>query len=108
LVIERRASESTALDTADAESWEHARMPGVKMRSASASAGAGTSFDRSSSRRPASGLGSAGKDRNFSLEYRGANSWRGRARRPNTNDGALSSDDGKFTHFASLLIECTD
>ena len=108
LVIERRASESTALDTADAESWEHARVPGVKMRSASASAGAGTSFDKSSSRRPASGLSSAGKDRNFSLEYRGANSWRGRARRPNTNDGALSSDDGKFTHFASVLITCTD
>jgi len=108
LVIERRASESTALDTTDAEPWEHARVPGVKMRSASASAGAGASFDKASSRRPASGLGSAGKDRNFSLEYRGANSWRGRARRPNTNDGALSSDDGKSTHFTSVLMSCTD
>jgi len=108
LVIERRASESTALDTADGESWEQARVNGVKMRSASASAGAGASFDNPSSRRPASGLGSVGKDRNFSLEYRGANSWRSRGRRPNTNDGALSSDDGKSTHFTSVWITCTD
>ena len=110
LVIERRASESTALDTADAESWEweQARVPGVKTRSASASAGTGASFDNLSSRRPVSGLGSAGKDRNFSLEYRGANSWRGRGRRPNANDGALSSDDGESTHFTSVWMTCTD
>jgi hypothetical protein len=60
LRIERRASESTALDTADAEPWEQRRLSGVKMRSASASASAGGSFDIPSSRGPASGLGSAG------------------------------------------------
>jgi hypothetical protein len=105
--MERRASESTALDTADAEPWERNPVQGVKMRSASASAGAGASFDKSSSRRPTSGLGSAGSDRNFSLEYRGAY-WRGRSGRPNTNDSTLSSDDGTSAHFASVLITYTD
>ncbi|KAH9963790.1 hypothetical protein BC827DRAFT_1266137 [Russula dissimulans] len=91
LLIERRASESTALDTADAEPWEQNRALGVKTRSASASAGAGASFDRLSSRQPMSGWGSAGTDRTFSLEYRVGHSWRGRPRRP---ESALSSDDG--------------
>lgn len=108
LLIERRASESTALDTADAESWEQDTVPVFKMRSASASAGAGTSFDRSSPRRPSSGLGSAGKDRNFTLEYRVGHFWRGRLRRPNTHDCALSNDDGKSAHFTSVLIMCTE
>ncbi|KAH9986761.1 hypothetical protein BJV74DRAFT_844134 [Russula compacta] len=95
LLIERRASESTALDTADAEPWEHDWAPGVKMRSASASAGAGASFDMSSARRLASGLGSAGSDRNFNLDYRVGHSWgRGRPIRPNTTESAQSSDDG--------------
>jgi hypothetical protein len=96
LLIERRASESTALDTADAEPWEHNRVPYVKARSASASAGTGLSFDKASPRRATSGLGSAGKDRTFSMEYRVGNSWRGRAHRLNTNDsGTLSSEDGQ-------------
>ncbi|KAF8482483.1 hypothetical protein DFH94DRAFT_680556 [Russula ochroleuca] len=72
--IERRASEGTALDTADAESWEQDKANG-KTRSASVSAGAGT-------------------DRNLSLDYRVGHSWRGRSRRPITNESALSSDDG--------------
>jgi hypothetical protein len=108
LLIERRASESTALDTADAESWEQDTVPVFKMRSASASAGAGTSFDRSSPRHPSSAFGSSGKDRNFTLEYRVGHSWRGRLRRPNTHDCALSSDDGKSAHFTSVLIMCAD
>ncbi|KAI0282072.1 hypothetical protein BC826DRAFT_1110928 [Russula brevipes] len=47
VLIERRASEGTALDSADAEPWEQ-HWVGVKMRSASASAGAGATFDKSS------------------------------------------------------------
>lgn len=91
LRIERRASESTALDTTDAEPWEQHRLSGVKMRSASASAGARGSFDIPSSRWPASGLGSAG------MEYRMRRSWRGRPRRPDTSESALSSDEGEST-----------
>ena len=92
-LIERRASESTALDTADAEPWEQDRAS-AKTRSASVSAGAGASF----ARRPTSGIGSVGADRTFSLDYRVGHSWRGRTRRPITNESALSSDDGKFAH----------
>jgi hypothetical protein len=92
--IERRASEGTALDTADAEPWEQHLASG-KTRSASASAGVGASF----ARRPTSGMGSVGAERNFSLDYRVGHSWRGRSRRLITDDSALSSDDGKFTLF---------
>jgi hypothetical protein len=96
--IERRASESTALETADAEPWEQG-WTGGKTRSASASAGAGASF----ARRP---MGSVGADRNFSLDYRVGHSWRGRARRPITNESALSSDDGKSAYCTSVLMVC--
>jgi hypothetical protein len=91
--IERRASESTALDTADAEPWEQDKVNG-KTRSASASAGAGASF----AWRPTSGMGSVVTDRNLNLDYRVGHSWRGRSRRPITNETALSSDDGKSAH----------
>ena len=108
LHIERRASESTALDSADAEPWEHDWAPGVKMRSASASAGAGASFDMSSSRQLISGLGSAGSDRNSSLDYRVGHSWgRGRPIRPNTSESAQSSDDGQSAYSTSVLIMYT-
>ena len=91
LRIERRASEGTALDTADIEAWEQYPPSGVKMRSASASAGAGGSFDLPSSRWP---LGSAGP------EYHMVRSWRGRQRRPDNDEGVVS-DDGKFTTLHS-------
>ncbi|KAN0106994.1 hypothetical protein V8E52_010596 [Russula decolorans] len=87
--IERRASEGTALDTADAEPWEQ-HLAGGKTRSASASAGVGATF----ARRPTPGMGSVGAERNFSLDYRVGHSWRGRSRRLITNESALSSDDG--------------
>jgi len=99
--IERRASEGTALDTADAEPWEQDLSNG-KTRSASASAGAGASF----ARRPTSGMGPLAAERNFSPDYRVGHSWRGRSRRPITNESALSSDDGKFIHSISLLMRC--
>ncbi len=97
--IERRASESTALDTADAEPWEQDLTSG-KTRSASASAGAGASF----ARRPTSGMGSVGTERTFSLDYRVGRSWRGRSHRPITNESALSSDDGQSAHSTSILM----
>jgi hypothetical protein len=100
-LIERRASESTALDTADAEPWEQDRAS-AKTRSASVSAGAGASF----ARRPTSGIGSVGTDRTFNLDYRVGHSWRGRTRRPITNESALSSDDGKSAHSTSVLMKC--
>ena len=99
--IERRASEGTALDTADAEPWEQNRAS-VKTRSASASAGAGATF----AWRPTSGMGSAGADRTFSLDYRVGHSWRGRSRRPITNESALSSDDGKLVHSPDDVCSC--
>ncbi|KAI0288105.1 hypothetical protein BC826DRAFT_709111 [Russula brevipes] len=92
VLIERRASEGTALDSADAEPWEQ-HWVGVKMRSASASAGAGATFDKSSPQRPMSGLGSAGVDKFVGLEHRVGPSWRGRPRRPNTSDSVLPNDD---------------
>ena len=65
--IERRASEGTALDTVDAEPWEHHLATGkTRSASASASAGVGASF----ARRPMSGMGLVGTERNFSLDYR--------------------------------------
>jgi hypothetical protein len=97
--IERRASEGTALDTADAEPWEQHLASG-KTRSASASAGVGASF----ARRPTSGMGSVGAERNFSLDYRVGHSWRGRSRRLITNESALSSDDGKSANSTSVLM----
>lgn len=87
--IERRASESTALDTADAEPWEQ-HLANGKTRSASASAGVGASFARP----PSSGMGSVGAERNSIQDYRVGHSWRGRTRRLITNESALSSDDG--------------
>jgi hypothetical protein len=98
--IERRASEGTALDTADAEPWEQHLASG-KTRSASASAGVGASFAR-----PTSGMGSVGAERNFSLDYRVGYSWRGRSRRLITNESALSSDDGMSTYSTSVLMMC--
>ena len=86
--IERRASEGTALDVADAEPWEQ-HLATSKTRSASASAGVGASF----ARQPTSGMGPVGAERNFSLDYRVGHSWRGRSHRL-TNESALSSDDG--------------
>ena len=88
--IERRASEGTALDVADAEPWEQ-RLASGKTRSASASAGVGAPF----ARQPTSGISSVGAERNFSLDYRVGHSWRGRSRRLIANESALSSDDGK-------------
>jgi hypothetical protein len=99
--IERRASEGTALDTADAEPWEQHLASG-KTRSASASAGVGTS----SARRPTSGMVSVGAERNFSLDYRVGHSWRGRSRRLIANESALSSDDGKSAYSTSVLMMC--
>ncbi|KAI0296519.1 hypothetical protein B0F90DRAFT_1819949 [Multifurca ochricompacta] len=95
LRIERSASEGTALDTADAESWEQHRPLGVKTRSVSASAGTKASFDLLPSRRPTSGLGSADMDKTFSMDYRvgQGRSWRGRPRRPRTSESARSSED---------------
>ena len=99
--IERRASEGTALDTVDAEPWEHHLATG-KTRSASASAGVGASF----ARRPMSGMGLVGTERNFSLDYRVGHSWRGRSRRLVPNESALTSDDGKSAYSTSVLM-CT-
>jgi hypothetical protein len=67
------------------------------MRSASASAGARGSFDIPSSRWPASGSGSAGMD------YRMRRSWRGRPRRPDTSESALS-DDGEYTPASPWML----
>ena len=97
--MERRASEGTALDTVDAEPWEH-HLANGKTRSASASAGVGAPF----ARRLASGMSSVGAERNFSLDYRVGHSWRGRSRRLTANESALSSDDGKAAYSTSALI----
>ena len=99
--IERRASEGTALDTADAEPWEQ-HLVGNKARSTSASAGVGASF----ARRPTSGMGSVGAEKNSSLDYRVGHSWRGRSRRLIANESALSSDDGKSAYSTSVLMVC--
>lgn len=88
LRIERHVSENTALDSTDAEPWEHRRLLGGKMRSASASAAGRASFDLPPSRRPISGVGSTGIDHKVGL------SWRGRARHSHTSEILLSSDDG--------------
>ena len=93
LRIERHVSENTALDSADAEPWEHHRLVGGKMRSASASAAGRTSFDLPPSRRPTSGM-----DRNFSADHKTGLSWRGRPRRPPTYEILISSDNGEFVH----------
>ena len=99
--IERRASEGTALDTADAEPWEQ-HFVGSKVRSASASAGVGASF----ARRPTSGMGSVGAEKNSSQDYRVGHSWRGRSRRLIANESALSSDDGKSAYSTSASMMC--
>lgn len=100
--IERRASEGTALDVADAEPWEQ-RLAGGKTRSASASAGVGAPF----ARQPTSGMGSVGGERNFSLDYRVGHTWRGRSRRLITNESALSSsDDGMSPYPTSAMMTC--
>jgi hypothetical protein len=100
--IERRASEGTALDVADAEPWEQHLASG-KTRSASASAGVGAPFVR----QPMSGMGLVGGERNFSLDYRVGHSWRGRSRRLITNESALSSsDDGMSAYSTSVLTMC--
>jgi len=101
--IERRASEGTALDTADAEPWEQ-HLAGGKTRSASASAGVGAPF----ARRPTSGMGSAGAERKPSMDYRVGHPWRGRSRRLITNESALSSDDGKSAFSTSVLLAHAD
>jgi hypothetical protein len=102
LRIERHVSENTALDTTDAEPWEHHRhLAGGKMRSASASAAGRTSFDMPPSRRSTSGM-----DRNFSADYRAGLSWRGRARRPPpTSEILVSSDNGEFV-FKGTVDRC--
>ncbi|KAH9160638.1 hypothetical protein EDB89DRAFT_382888 [Lactarius sanguifluus] len=94
LRIERHVSENTALDSTDADPWEHRRLLGGKMRSASASAAGRTSFDLPPSRRSTSGVGSTGTDRNFSADYKVGLSWRGRVRHPHTSEILLRSGDG--------------
>ena len=89
LRIERHVSENTALDSTDAEPWEHHQLVDGKMRSASASAAGRTSFDIPPSWRPTSGT-----DRNLSADYKVGPSLRGRARRPPTSDVFVSSNNG--------------
>ena len=91
LRIERHVSENTALDSTDAEPWEHGQLLGGKMRSASASATGRTSLDLPPSRRPTSGA-----DRNFSADYKVGPSWRGRGPHSHTSDTLVSSDNGEF------------
>ena len=105
LRIERHVSENTALDSTDADPWEHHRHLGGKMRSASASATGRASFDLPPSRRPRSGVGSTGTDRNFSADYKVGLSWRGRMRHPPTSSPAHSPDDGEF-NSGNLVIIC--
>ena len=103
LRIERHVSENTALDSTDAEPWEHRQPLGGKMRSASASAAGRASFDLPPSRRPTSGM-----DRNFSADYKLGQSWRGRAPQSHTSDILVSSDNGEFNFGSTrLMIMCT-
>ncbi len=104
LRIERHVSENTALDSTDAEPWEHGRLLGGKMRSASASAAGRTSFDLPPSRRSTSGVGSAGMDRNFGADYKVGLSWRGRVRHPHTSEIMLRSGDGEFNLGSTVLV----
>ncbi|KAF8267949.1 hypothetical protein EI94DRAFT_1801072 [Lactarius quietus] len=94
LRIERHVSENTALDSTDAEPWEHHQRVGGKMRSASASAAGRASFDLPPSRRPTT-------DRNYSADYKVGLSWRGRMPHSHTSDILVSSDNG-------LLVPPTD
>ena len=99
LRIERHVSENTALDSTDAEPWEHRQPLGGKMRSASASAAGRASFDLPPSRRPTSGV-----DR--SADYKAGLSWRGRVPHSHTSDILVSSDNGEF-HLGSTVLMIT-